>query len=358
MLFAKERKWNSLDIKSTLTQLCGQCGPSGFEQPAARAAAQLLAPLVDEVNIDTLGNVIGLRRCGKPGAKKLLLDAHLDEVGLIVTGIEDGFLHFRSLGGVDPRILIDREVTILTEPPIFGVVSCLPPHVQKSGDSDKAEPLEQLSIDIGMNQETAEKTVPIGTPIVYRQGCYPLGENEFCGKSLDDRSCFAILLRAAELLKDKELDVDLCILGSICEEVGGRGALTAAFSTAPDWCVAVDVTFGRAPDLSSDQCPCKVHSGPAVGIGPVIPRWMSNRFIEKAKKAEIPYQVEIMSGGTGTNGDDFQTAREGISTAVLSLPLKYMHTPIEVIGLDDIEQTAQLLAAFAQDLGKEAETLC
>ena len=347
-----------MDIKNALTQLCSQYGPSGFELPAAQTASRLLAPLVDEVTTDPLGNVIGLRRCGKPGAKTLLLDAHLDEVGLIVTGIEDGFLHFRGLGGVDPRVLIDREVTVLTEPPIFGVVSCLPPHVQKSGDSDKAEPMDQLSIDIGMSQETAEKTVPIGTPIVYRQECRPLGENEFCGKSLDDRSCFVTLLRAAELLKEKELDVDLYILGSACEEVGGWGAGTAAFSLAPDWCVAVDVTFGQTPDLSSGECPCKVHKGPAIGRGPVIPRWMSDRFINKAKSADIPYQVEIMSGSTGTNGDDFQTAREGIATAVLSLPLKYMHTPIEVIGLDDMEQTAQLLASFAEGLGKEAEMPC
>lgn len=347
-----------MDIQNALTQLCGQYGPSGFEAPAAQVAARLLAPLVDEVTIDTMGNVVGLRRCGKPGAKKLLLDAHLDEVGLIVTGIEDGFLHFRGLGGVDPRVLIDREVTILTDPPIFGVVSCLPPHVQKSGDSDKAQPMNQLSIDIGMCQETAEKTVPIGTPIVYRQDCCPLGENEFCGKSLDDRSCFVTLLRAAELLKDKDLDVDLCILGSVCEEVGGWGAGTAAFAYAPDWCVAVDVTFGRTPDLGSDKCPCKVHKGPAIGMGPVIPRWMSKRLVDKAKAGDIPYQLEIMSGGTGTNGDEFQTAREGIATAVLSLPLKYMHTPIEVIGLDDVEQTARLLASFAENLGKEAETLC
>lgn len=347
-----------MDMTKMLTELCEQYAPSGFETPAAKTAARLLKPFVDEVSIDTLGNVIGLRRCGKPGAKKLLLDAHLDEVGLIVTGIEDGFLRFRSLGGIDPRVLVDRELMILTEPPIFGVVSCLPPHVLKAGESDHAETMDRLMIDIGMSQEQAEKTVKIGTPIVYRQACYPLGEKEFCGKSLDDRSCFVTLLRAAELLRDKELDVDLCILGSVCEEVGGRGALVGAFSEAPDWCVAVDVTFGRTPDLSAGECPCQVHKGPAIGIGPVVPHWMSERFVEKAKAADIPYQTEIMSGSTGTNGDEFQTAREGIATAVLSLPLKYMHTPMEVIGLDDLEQTAQLIAAFAENLGKEAVTLC
>lgn len=347
-----------MNVKEALYQLCAQSAPSGFEAPAAQTAKELLAPLVDEVRSDPMGNVIGLRRCGKPGAKTLLLDAHLDEVGLMVAGIEDGFLKIRSLGGVDARLLADREVTVLTDPPVFGVVSCLAPHVMKSEERDKAPEMDQLSIDVGMSQAQAEKLVPIGTPIVFRQQMVDLGKSRVCGKSLDDRSCFVILLRAAELLKDKELDVDLCILGSSCEEVGGRGAAVAAYGVAPDWCVAVDVTFARSPGLSRDEVPSKLGGGPAIGMGPVIPRWMSGRLRDKAKALDIPYEVEVMSGGTGTNGDGFQTAREGIATAVLSLPLKYMHTPVEVIDLDDIEKTAQLLAAFAENLGKEAVTPC
>ncbi len=177
-------------------------------------------------------------------------------------------------------------------------------------------------------------------------------------KSLDDRACFVSLLRAAELLKDKDLDVDLCVLGSTCEEVGGWGAKTAAYGIAPDWCVAADVTFARSPGLSESDAPCKLGGGPAIGIGPVITRWMSKRLKEKAKAGEIPCQIEVMGGSTGTNGDDFQTAREGIPTAVVSLPLRYMHTPAEVIDMGDLEQTARLLAAFAENLGKEAGTLC
>ncbi len=346
-----------MDIQQTLTLLCGQPGPSGFEGPAAQAAAELLRPLVDEARTDINGNVIGLRRCGKPGAKKLLLDAHLDEVGLMVTGIEDGFLRFRKIGGVDPRILTDREVTVLTDPPIFGLVSCLPPHVLKAGESDKAPPMDQLCLDIGMTQAQAEAKVPIGTPIVYRQECFPLENGRFCGKALDDRSCFAALLRAAELLRDKPLDVDLCILGSSCEEVGGWGAVTAAYGAAPDFCVAVDVTFAKTPDCASEVS-CELGKGPAVGIGPVIPRWMSDRMKNKAQAEEIPWQPEVMSGRTGTNGDDFQISREGVATAVLSLPLRYMHTPAEVIDLADIENTARLLAAFAENLGEEAASLC
>lgn len=348
-----------LDIRNALERLCSQTAPSGFEAPAAQAAMELLRPLVDEVSIDRLGNLVGVRRCGKPGAKKLLLDAHLDEIGLIVIGIEDGFLRFRSIGGVDPRMLPDRELTILTNPPIFGVVSCLAPHIQKKGDADKAVPLADLFIDIGMTQEQAEKAVPIGTPIVYRGSCFALGESQVCGKAMDDRACFVTLLRCAELLRDKELDVDLYIMGSTREEVSGAGATTGTFTIAPDYCVAVDVTHGKTPDVPNPRGRVlELGGGPAVGIGPNMTTWMTRRMIAKAESNDIPWQGEVMAGHTGTNGWHMQVSREGVATSVVSLPLKYMHTPIEVLTLEDIESVAKLLAAFTENLGKEAETIC
>lgn len=343
-----------MDLYETLTALCSASGPSGFEAAPAQAAAELLRPLVDEVRTDRLGNVIGLRRCGKPGAKRLVLDAHLDEVGFMVLAIEEGFLRIRTIGGVDPCILPAREVTVLTKPePIFGVVTCLPPHVQSAGDHDKAATLEDLRVDVGMTQEEAEAAIPIGTPIVYREPLTHLAGQRVAGKALDDRSCFATLLRTAELLREEELDVDLYILGSACEEVGGRGAVTAAYGIMPDYAVAVDVTFARSPGSSEEDVPSTLGSGPAVGLGTIIPCWMTARFREKAANEKIPYTLEVMAGRTGTNGDEFQISREGVATAVLSLPLRYMHTPTEVIDLGDMEQTARLLAAFVRDLGKE-----
>lgn len=346
-----------MDVKEALRKLCTQYGPSGHEIPAAETALELLRPLVDEVEIDVMGNVTGLLRCGKPNAKTLLLDAHLDEVGFMVANIEDGFLRFRS-AGIDHRLLADREVIVCTEKPLFGVISCLAPHVQKAGDADKAPAVEELAIDIGMTQEEAQKAVPIGTPVVFRQPFLSLQGNRVCSKSLDDRSCFVILLRALELLREMDRDVDIVVLGSVCEEVGGWGAQTAAWRLAPDWCVAADVTFAQSPGVSEDQAPCKLGDGPAIGVASITPPWMSDRLKAKAKAGDIPYKVEVLSGFTGTNGDEFHSAREGIATAVVSLPLKYMHTPVEVIDLEDIEHTAKLLAAFAKDLGREAEVLC
>lgn len=340
-----------METEQMLERLCAVGAPSGFEGSAARAAKELLEPLMDEVWTDRLGNLIGVRRCGKPGAKKLLLDAHLDEVGLIVTGMKDGFLRFMG-NGVDSRMLPDREVMVLADPPLLGVVACLPPHVLSAEDREKAPELKDLFVDVGLSQEEAQRRVPIGTPMVYRTDFTRLGERQVCAKALDDRACYAALLRAAELLQGRELDVDLYILGSVCEEVGGVGAKVGAQALNPDFCVAVDVTHGRTPDSAKDES-FVMGGGPAVGIGPNMARWMSRRLLDKAAAEGIPVQKEVMERSSGTNGWGMQIANEGVATAVLSIPLKYMHTPVEVVELSDIEDTARLLAAFAQGLGEE-----
>lgn len=334
-----------------LARLCGAGAPSGFEGPAVQAARELLEPLMDEVWTDRLGNLIGARRCGKPGAKKLLLDAHLDEVGLVVTGHKDGFLRF-SANGVDVRMLPGRELLVLTDSPMLGVAACLPPHVLTEEDREKAPELKDLLIDVGLGQEEAQRRIPVGTPVVYRPDFTPLGERQACAKALDDRACFAALVRAAELLRSRELDVDLYILGSVCEETGGVGAKVGTQALSPDLCVAVDVTHGRTPDSTKEES-FVMGGGPVVGIGPNCARWMVRRLLDKAAALDMAVQKEVMEGSTGTNGWPMQVANEGVATAVLSIPLKYMHTPVEVVELSDVEDTARLLAAFVTNLGEE-----
>jgi endoglucanase len=151
-------------IADTILKLSAASGPSGFERDVGALAAGLLAPYMDNVRTDVLGNVIGLRRCGKENAGKLMFDAHLDEIGFIVTGHEEGFLRFAALGGVDARMLPAAELKLLTDPPMFGVVAALPPHRQKSDETDKAIKIEDLFIDVGLGQDEAQKAVPVGTP--------------------------------------------------------------------------------------------------------------------------------------------------------------------------------------------------
>ena len=341
-----------MDIKASLAALSTASGPSGRERSVDEQALTLIEADwgFTQTSMDRFGNVIAVRPCGKPNAKKVVIDAHLDEVGLLITGAEDGFLRFRSVGGVDPRMLPNREVTLLTEPPSFGLIAVLPPHVQKPGDANKSLPLDELYIDAGLTQEEGEKL--IGTFAVPR-GIFRSHLNEVVsGKALDDRAGFVTLLRTAELLKDEELDVDLYLMGSSREETNGGGALVGSFAIRPDCFIAVDVTHARTPDGPKEET-FPAGNGTVIGIGPNITRWMSDRFTAKAREKEISWLPEVMTGHSGTNAWGVQTAREGIPTAVLSLPLKYMHSPVETLDLADLEATAALLAAFITNLAKE-----
>lgn len=341
-----------MSCEQTLSRLCALSGPSGFEENVTKAAAALLRPLVDEVYATRLGSVVGVRRCGRESASKLLLDAHLDEIGFIVTGHEEGFLRFAPLGGVDPRMLPDREVVLLTDPPVHGVVACLPPHVQTAEDMDKSLPIKDLFIDVGLSQEEAERRIPIGTPATYRGGCSPLGEDLLCGKALDDRAGFAVLLDVLERLKGKALNVDLYVLGSTQEETHSTGAVTAAYEIAPDWCAAVDVTHGDSPDASKNET-FPLGKGPVIGVGPNCAPALSNRLKKLAREMDMPVQIEVMSGSSGTNAWPIQVSREGVATAVVSIPERYMHTPLEVVSRQDLEDTARLLAAYVESPGEE-----
>ena len=342
-----------MDYEQVLSRLCALPGSSGFEQPVAQAVSELLRPWMDEVTADRMGNVVGVRRCGRENAPRLLLDAHLDEIGFLVTGHEHGFLRFAPLGGVDPRMLPDREITLLTQPPRLGVVACMPPHIQTREDMDRSQPIRELYLDVGLSQEEAQRLIPVGTPAVYRTGCAPVGEHCFVGKALDDRACIAILLDTVEQLAGEALEVDLYVLASTQEETHSTGAITAAYGIVPELCVAVDVTHGDSPDGDKGKT-FPLGGGPVIGVGPNCTRWMSRRLQRKAEEAGMDCQIEVMAGHSGTNGWPLQVSREGVATAVLSLPLRYMHTPIETVSREDMENTAALLADFIRGLGEEA----
>lgn len=325
--------------------LCRESGPSGFETAAADKAEELMRPLVDEVRRDVMGNLFGLRRCGKPDAKHLLLDAHLDEVGFIVTEITEGFLRFSAIGGVDTRMLPGREVTVMGEEPLYGVIDCLPPHVLTAEQREQAIQIKDLYIDLGLTQEEAEKRVPIGTPGVFRGDLVSLQGDCISGKALDDRLCAAVLLSALEELKGEELPWDLTVMLSTQEEVGCRGAKPGIWSANPDWCIAVDVTFARTPD-SAEPGTFKAGTGCTIGKGPNCSRGITDALIETAKTKNVPYSIEVLPGNSGTNGWTMQVSRQGVATAVVSVPIKYMHSPVETVRLCDAEAAVRLLSEF------------
>ncbi len=336
-------------LADTIIELCNMAGPAGFEKTVAARVREMMSPFMDEIRTDIMGNIIGVKRCGKENAKKLMFDAHIDEIGFVITGHEDGFLRFSTLGGVDARMLPAAEIKILTEPPLIGIVAAAPPHILEAGDSEKTIKTDDLFIDIGMNQDEAKKAVPVGTPAVYNAGARVFGTDSICGKSLDDRASFACILRALELLKDEKLDVDLYVMASIQAAVGTRGARTGAFSVSPDWCVVVDVDHAKTPDHNKHDVR-ETGGGAVISKGPNMNRRLTDISEKCAQEHGIKYQIGVESGDSGTNAAVIQITREGVATALFGLPVKYMHSPVEVLNLNDAEAVAALLCETAKAL--------
>ncbi len=354
-----KKKGMIMDLKEKLLEFSSMYGPSAFEADVARAALELMKPLTDETYIDKWGNAIGVLRCGRRNAKKFLFDAHIDEIGLMVTEIEDGgFLRFIPIGGVDSRILPDREVLILTDPPraddvhdtkpIPGIVTTLKSSILDPDKAGKAFEIKDLRIDTGLSREKAEKLIPIGAPVVFRPGAFSLGKDLVCGKSFDDRACFITFVQTLEYLKGRRFDCDLYVCGTIREEVG-LGGRTAAFSIHPDACVAVDVIHAVTVDSRGELFDTELGKGPVGGLGVGMSPWMTKRFFDLAETHRIPIQKIAYNGSSGTNGWEIRALHEGIPTYVFSLPLRYMHTPGEVISLKDMEYLSRLLAEFVVD---------
>ena len=335
-------------ISEVLIELCNLPGPSGFEEPVTERIKALLEPYVDETWTDVMGNVIAVRRCGKDGARKLMFDAHIDEIGFIITGAEEGFLRFDRLGGLDARTLPASCVDILTDPPRYGVIAVMPPHVLKKEDTEKLIKIEDLFIDTGLSHEEAA-SIPIGTPAVPAYSARLFGNNCICGKAIDDRAGFVAILRALELLKETELDVDLYVMASVQEEVGVRGAAPGVFAIAPDWCIVIDVDHAKTPDSKPFEVKNELGGGLVISRGPNMNKELTETAIKLAAENDIKHQISVIAGGSsGTNARAIQISREGVATALFGIPLKYMHTQQEVASLDDIEAVAKLLCETAK----------
>ena len=334
-----------MELREIIEKLTAMYGPASFEQDVTAWLREQILPFCDDAYVDVMGNLIAVKKCGKENATKVVLDAHIDEIGLIVTGVENGFLRFATLGGVDPRILPALQVKVLTDPPIHGIIDSLPPHALSASEMDKPFELEKLSIDIGMTQEQAQKLVPLGTPVVFDVEPVRLGEHRLCGKTMDDRACAGIIYKVMERLANEQLQVDLYYLFSAQEEVGGRGATTAVFDIAPDYAIAMDVNFAKSPDSNGyDQM--DMGGGPAIAVGPNMNHRMSSELVALAKELDMPYQVDVIRASSGTNAWPIQISRGGVATALISLPLKYMHTPHEVMDLRDGENIVKLVSEY------------
>ena len=326
-------------------------GTSGDETAAAETVQKLLSPYM-KTEIDPLGNVRGT--CGN-GQMRILLDAHIDRIGLVVRCIDEkGFLRVESVGGADPRVLIGAEVIVMGKTPLPGVICSTPPHLLTKEQKEAGVEIKQLAVDIGMDQEEAEAVVAIGDRILFAKNQHELLGTRIVSSGFDDRCSIAALMKTVESVYDQLQRCTLIVQCSVQEEVGGSGAKTGAFRSDADLAIAVDVGFGSDPYCDKTET-IDLGKGPSIGISPVLDRALTQELIKIAKENNIPYQHDVMSSRTGTNADQIQLSRGGVKTALLSIPLRSMHTPVEVIDTRDVDRTAELLTAFI--LAKEAQAL-
>lgn len=333
-----------MDIKSTLKALSSETGVSGEEFPASKMAAEFLAGYAENVKIDAFGNVTGFVKSDNPKAKTLMLDAHIDRVGFIVTYIDErGFIGVGKCGSPDMKALLAQSVTVHGKKDVLGVVSTLPPHVSK----EKGAPeIGDIWIDAGLSKEQAKQVISLGDKITVNSAFRELLGSRVSAPAVDDRGGVCAILAALDMLKGKKPAYNLAVSFSSGEEIGERGAKMTAFSVQPDEAIAVDVSFGRTPDSSAKDT-AVLGSGVMIGFSAALDREMSDKLCEKAARAEIPFTREIMPESTGTNADAIGISGKGVKCCTLSFPIRYMHTPVETVDLSDIEAAARLICEYA-----------
>jgi len=335
-----------VEVIPLLKQLTEADGIAGYEGPIRELIRQTWQPFVDEMREDKLGSLIALRRgTGSDPRPKLMLAAHMDEIGLMVTGLEKGFLRIARVSGTDRRVLLGLEVIVHGQRDLPGIVATRPPHVLPEAERKKSVPWDKMFVDVGLPAEEVQRLVTVGDLISIRRETVELKNRRVAGKAMDDRACVAAVTLALEQLAGMRHAWDVYAVATVQEETGLKGAMTSAYGVAPDLAVALDVTFGKHPGVPDvDAWP--LGEGPTIAIGPNFHPGLVKRLKEVAEAHEIPYHVEPALDGGGTDAWAIQVTREGVPTALIAIPNRYMHQPVETVAAQDVERAGRLLAAF------------
>lgn len=331
-------------MKEQLFYLCRADGVSGAENNISSLVADVMGKYA-QVTITPNNNVIAVMG-NQNSDKHILFDAHIDQIGLIVTYIDEkGFIKASACGGIDRRVLLGSVVKILGKETITGVICCMPPHLS-DGDEDKAVSADNIWIDTGMNFDKVNEIVSLGDRIVFYTEPKALLNNKFTSAALDNRAGVAALIKAAEILSKRKLESKVTFLFSSQEETNESGAKTGAFYTTPDEAVIVDVSFGSQPSVPKEKSG-DLGGGVMICTAPVLSKAVVNKLISISQLSDKKYQMEVSGGSTGTNADAISVSKSGVKCGVVSIPLKNMHTQAEVIDVRDVNDTAELLALYA-----------
>lgn len=343
-----------------LKRLLETPSPTGSEIAVAKVVRERLADTADEIQTDVMGSVHA-RLFGRGLGPSLMLAAHMDEIGLMVTYVsDDGFLSVSAVGGVDAAILPGLRVDVHASnsiEPLRGVVGRKPIHLIKADERKNVTPIDQLVIDLGMPAKRVKKLVRVGDVITFGVGFERFGSNMAVSRAFDDKAGVWVVTRVLEkLAKAGRAQGDFIAAATVQEEIGVRGATTSAYGENPDVAIAFDVTHATDyPGIEKTKYGKVVcGEGPVIARGPNINPEVFERLVAAAKAEGIPYQIEAEPAVTGTDARAIQVTRGGIPTGLVSVPLRYMHTPTEVVCLSDLDATVRLLVRFALDLDEDA----
>ena len=343
-----------MDLKALITSLCGIYSVSGAEAAGAQDVGRVLGDLFDEQITDAVGNHIFIKRCGRKNAPKILVDAHFDEIGMMVTDItEDGFVRFTNVGGVDTRILPGAKLLIYGKKIVEGIVCAMPTRLLDN-DPEKLPEIGQLYLDTGIGAHELKKMISIGSSIGFMPTYTNLLGGKIAGKAFDDKACGACAAYGIAAVAAEELAGDVYFLFSAGEETSMLGVRTGGERICPDYAMVIDVTHAATPD-TGDLPLASFGSGAVLEYAPVINRAMANMLKKVVVQKEIPFTCAATGGSTGTNANRLWMTGDGVPTVLVSLPIKNMHSSTEVLDLRDAQAVADVVSAFVADkeIGEE-----
>lgn len=342
-----------------LKLLIDAMSPSGFEEDAAKLWKNYVAGFADEVEGDVHGNSVGI--INPDGRPRVMLAGHIDEIGYMIKYIDkDGFLYFSTIGGIDTHLMPGERVWIKGKKEIvLGIIGREPIHQLEKEKRDKVAKIEDLFIDIGVKEKKeAEELVSVGDAAVPAVSFKELKNDRVTGRGFDDRAGAFVVAETLRLLSKEKIEAGVYGVATVQEEVGLRGAKTSAFRISPDVGIAIDVTFtSDYPALKAETKrvkfgDIKIGKGPVIARGPNINSKVFDMLVETAQKKKIPYQIEGISKATGTDANVIQLTKEGVATGLVSIPNRYMHTPVELVSTEDLVNVSKLLAAFIKRVEK------
>jgi len=343
-----------LEAKELLLKLAEASGISGYEHEPREILREELKAYADEILVDPMGSLIaikkGNRRRGEGGEPhRIMLAGHLDEIGLMVTKIEKGYLRFTQVGGFDLRVLPGQEVVVHGTTPLPGVIGCRPPHLLTEEEREKVTPMDELFIDVGLDEKRAAELVQVGDLASINRQAVSLKEDIVAGKAFDDRASVVAIVECFKHLATAMHAWDVYGVATVQEETGYLGAITSAFRLFPDLAIAIDVSHADMPGVPESET-ILLGKGPGIALGANIHPKIHERLVQTAKSLEIPFQIEPYPGATGTDAWAIQVTREGIPTGLLDIPLRYMHTSVETLSVADVQRAGRLLASFIAGL--------